>query len=505
MTVLIDLPPCSSSSSPISESRYLTDLPEDILVLIVSYLESWELRRCQFVSQVWRDVFSRDLFLRQILKAYPGIRKSDDVPLDIAFNEVATRYFHLSKGKVRMIERHKIRALDQSNNWYPTPQWDYHESQPTGRLYYENATALRASIAKPYLFRPTLWSYDDGLLVFASASSSRFAVLNLETKVSQEVPFDIIGKIVRNIRLKDRTLVIEWAEPQPFHELNLVEKVHRHFATCFDVDEGGDGIKLRSEWKTHFLGLPLSHQDYFFSTHNKQHYVWYLWQPNRSLWTGDEDMPIEALFVWDITKPSDYLPSQDPSNARRPDNGCGPHMVARYSFRELDFLGIRQHSNITLMSLELQSDAQSLTLRGNRHESGQGYFDPAERKWCCISTMFPFIGEGPSLQRRAQEQLPPYRGHCSMESSTLEESEKWFLPIMDVYDSKTDVRFSLVETCFTGNMPNRTILRIKSLGRWSVADDRIVEEIGAMGRIAGDERWLIGQNARMDVVVARFQ
>lgn len=93
-----------------------------------------------------------------------------------------------------------------------------------------------------------------------------------------------------------------------------------------------------------------------------------------------------------------------------------------------------------------------------------------------------------------------------MESTAIEEIEKWFVPTIDVYNSDSDVRFSFIKTCFTGTMmSNRTMLRVKSLGKWTDMEDRIMQEIGAMGQIAGDERWLVGQISKINVVVAYFQ
>jgi len=420
--------------------------------------------------------------------------------------------------------------------------WDYHESQSGGRLYYEKATHISKRGGKPYLFRTTLWTYDDGLLVFAPNGtlqeeandsnklpdrvSCALVVLDIETGKTFPVPFGINGKILRNLRLKDQTLVIEWAENQPFHDLNDTEKVHRHFASCFDVKRLASWgsaasqptectVSFRSEWKMHFLGLPLNHLDRFFSTHNRQHYAVYFWQPNRSMYTGDEELPIESLFVWDISQSSPYRPSTDPAGKNRPDtDGRGPHVLSRFSFRALDFLGVRQHSNITLMSLHLDSPSRTMTLRENSSVTGQGYFDPAERLWCAKTTSFPFVGLGPHLARYWDGNLPPYRGHCSMESADVEDSEYWFLPIMDVLDQVAGVRFSLVETCFTGQfVENRKVVRIKTEEGWDVGGsgsgsvalgDHWTAEVAAMGRIAGDERALVGQNDRAEIVVLRF-
>ncbi|KAK5091814.1 hypothetical protein LTR70_006344 [Exophiala xenobiotica] len=564
----------------------LDALPQDILLLILQYLEAYDLRRLQLVSRCFRATFSEHIYLRTILKGYSHARevryllfkdyqalsssqslsqRHNYHPTDLQtiFNTIATRYYHLTQGKSRSIRRINLRALDQSGHWLPTPQWDYHESQPGGRLYHEHASHIQLrsvnGVSKPYLFRPTLWSYDDGLLVFAPARNEEekrwtveetshvgserktgvlhedrcLVVLNLESDAQTEVPFDVHGKIIRNLRLKERVLIVEWAERDAFHDLNMVDRVHRHFATAFRIKETRTNensqpsdtstfheastadrqpsvkldVHFHSEWRIHFLGFPLTSRDHFFSTHTATHYCLYYWQPNRSLWTGDEDQPIEALQVWDISQACPYRPSEDPGNIHRDSFGKdGPYMVAKFAMRMLGYLGARQQGRISLLGLSLDSQMRTVSVRQNVFESGQGYFDPAERNWCASVTSFPFVGLGPVHRREGHVELPSYRGHCSMESDEIEEIEKWFLPVMDVVDRSADVRFSLIETCFTGMMiENRVMLRLKVLGEWRDVVGEVAKEVGVMGRIAGDERWVIGQNERLQVVVARFQ
>lgn len=257
----------------------------------------------------------------------------------------------------------------------------------------------------------------------------------------------------------------------------------------------------------HFLGLPPNYHDRFFSTHNSNHYAVYFWQPNRSMYTGDEELPIESLSVWDISAASEYQPSADPSGKLRPAEKDGPFIVSRFSFTDMDYLGIRQHASVALMSIHIDSDSLSLIVRENAAVAGQGYFDPAERLWCAKTTTFPFHGMGPCLLREWDGNLPPYRGHCSMESADIEENENWFLPIMDVLDTEAHVRLSLVETCFTSQIiENRLIVRVKvgDAPEWVALDDDLTMKVGGMGRIAGDERWVIGQNERMELVVIEF-
>ena len=514
----------------------IPDFPEDIFLIILHELQVWEVVRCSMVSRTWREVFSDAKYQYLVLKRYPGARdirevsllpgpKSRNVDWAGMMSSVASRYYHLSEGKVDQVSRFKLSAPDQLGLFHPVGQWDYHESQPGGRLYHENAaTHLGRLQTKPYLFRPTLWTYADGLLVFAPAIPSSTSgkteileLLDLSTSKRVSVPFSISGKIIRNIRLADYTLIMEWAERDPFHSLNDMEQVNRHFVSCYDIKRAVDGrswrVKFRSEFKIHFFGLPLNSRDRFFSTHNSKHYVVYFFQPNRSMYTGDEERPIESLFVWDISMPSPYLPSMDPAGKHRPAPSSVPHVLARFPFNELEFLGIRQQSEIKLMSLHVDSEGGHVIWRENICEAAYGYFDPAERDWRAKTTVFPFLSYGPHEYKRRDKYLPPYRGHASMESCDIEEDaiEKYFVPVMDVVDEKAGVRFNLRETCFTGiGVEQRMDIRVKVpwLGKngeyVNMQDDELVREVSSMGRIAGDERWIIGQNERMELVVCRF-
>lgn len=437
----------------IQNRRSIPDLPEDVFLLILDNIDLWDVCRFRRVSRAWKEAFEKEEYLSIMLHKYPRAREvqyrtQQSLTRDI-FDKVASRYYHLAIGKTRSVEKYKLCASEQFSHWFPIAPWEYHESQPGGRLYYENATHISRLGGKPFLFRPTFWSYDDGLVVFAPGSrdtipsngkrqadntNSELMLLDIDDRSFHAVPFDVDNKIIRNFRLKDRTLVIEWAEKLPFHALNETEQVHRHFATCFDVHsdhrDGDHGecrswvVTMRNEFKIHFLGLPLTHRDRFFSTHNAYHYAIYFWQPNRSMYTGDEERPIESLFVWDMSNPSPYLPSADPTGKHSGDNG-GPQIIERLVLGQLDWFGIRQHSDVSLMSLHLDSSTSSLTIRENVCIAGQGYFDPAERLSCAKTTTLLFQGQGPYLYREWDGNLPPYRGQCSMVSSFLSSSREW--------------------------------------------------------------------------------
>ncbi|RMZ83550.1 hypothetical protein DV738_g1140, partial [Chaetothyriales sp. CBS 135597] len=332
------------------------------------------------------------------------------------------------------------------------------------------------------------------------------------------VPFTVSDKIIRNIRLADRVLLIEWTQLKPFYSLNYMEQVHRHFVTCFDAkfDQTSRSwvVEFRSEFKNHILGLPLNSQDRFFSTHDKKHYVVYFYEPNRTIYAaGRDETPVESVFVWDISSPSPYQPSTDLSGKHGPPADCGPFPIVRFSVNNLDALGVRQRSQVKLMSLGVDSKAYNIIWRENVYETASGYFDPAERDWRAQTTIFPFISFGPHQFKERDGYLPPYRGHASMESCDIEQDaiEKWFVPVMDVLDQASGVRFSLVETVFTGlGVEQRLLIRVKvpwlgESGEYVVLrDDTLLKEITAMGRIAGDERHLIGMNDKMELIVCSF-
>jgi hypothetical protein len=535
----------------------LPDLPEDVFLLIIGNLEAWDFVRGRKVSRSWRKAFSEPEYLRVMLKKYPFAREVRDFSTNGAFSspaeasnvdwrgifdEIAARYFHLTHGKARSVTRYKSAVPEHVRlaHWHPVSPWEYHESQPGGRLYHQSPlTPYENHPSRPseraYLFRPSFWSYEDGLLIYSPPRQPEYkwdarknitvpvhialVLVDLETDAQYPIPFDLTKRVVRNFRLKDRTLIIEWAEETSYHALNDLERVHRHYASCYDINlDSSDtrmrkwDITFRSEYKLHFLGLPLNSRDRFFSIHTRTHYLIYFWQPNRSMYTGDEELPIESLFVWNISHPSKYLPSLDPTGHRKPDppssseEPCGPYVISRFSFRDLDHFGIRQHSAISLMSFALDSNAGTITVRENVCVAGQGYFDPAERLWCARTTSFPFDAHGPHLRREWDGNLPPYRGNGSMETSDVLEAEKWFLGIMDVVDRAARVRLSLVETVFTGQfVENKKLVRIESLDtRPMVLEDELAREVCHMGRIAGDERFLIGQNPSQEVVVLSF-
>jgi len=116
--------------------------------------------------------------------------------------------------------------------------------------------------------------------------------------------------------------------------------------------------------------MPLNSRDRFFSSHSASHYALYLWQPNRSAW--GEDDPIESLKIWDISSPSQYRSSRDPTGKNQPlDDSKGPKVIKRFSFADLEFYKIRQGSTPVLRSLDLDENHVYIIEEDHRWLVGQ--------------------------------------------------------------------------------------------------------------------------------------
>ncbi|KAJ5977677.1 hypothetical protein N7501_001019 [Penicillium viridicatum] len=446
-------------------------LPGELFWMILAYFEPIELVRFRLVSRAWNEAFSNPAILLPLLKKhFPWTEEVKSLGLETSsedqdqgrrlFDQVVSRYDHLKRGKPRSIQ--KYRLCDEEfgsagdREWYPVRPWESHASH------------IRLLIDRP--FSEALWTFEDGLLVYPSADHQFLVLMDLETDRQFMVPFIIRGKVVRRVRLQKSLLVIEWAEPEAFHWLNDSDGVHRHFASSFDVTRTKDqgwNVVPRNEWKIMFLGHPLSERDRFFSSHTNTHYVIYIWQPNRSLYTADEDAPIESLFVWDISKPSSYRPSLDPTGRLRvnsPDNS--PSIVARFGFRDLEFFDIRQRGCPSIQRLEITDDAQSVEITENvyirrEHQPPEPSGTPQP-----ITTSIPLVGNGPHWRRDFEGILPPYRGNSSMQAESMRSdglmADPWVEVISQVTVLEPDLVFCLHFDPWTWIQDPTTYLTIRT-------------------------------------------
>ena len=538
----------------------------------------------------------------------PPLSRCKESPWAKVFHVVARRYHYLRTATPRLVEKIGIVQEEWGEDddekedrcRHPRPsRYPHRGVEPWNRML--RLDKHRAE----FQYRDPAWTLDDGLLVYREADSGRYVAHDLETRRRFSVPFEAAGKIVRRLRLACGVLLFEWCEREPYHQLNDREAVHRHFATAFDVrrpeyrppnPSWGSSphssspsssssstsspspaplsprasvvrsapppsswtIAFRSEWKIHFLGLPVNRSDRFFSTHTATHYAVYLWQPNRSPW-GEED-PLEQLTVWDISFPSAYRPSLDPTGASRPDPDLAPAVVRRFAWRELDSLGLRQRHTPSLCALHL--DDRNVYLHQEDHcwlvgphcllspprnhlvrSTGVPFRGLPAPRWfteCCADgdvhmRFCPHIGSGGGegngggdddatrVVRRRRRRAGP--------SSALLDDPAWsgwapcwrheefpYLTVSDVTDTAAGVRV-VARQCFMMEalssfvQPRISVKNGGGAGGDGAAKkkedearfpDELWGELMGKGFIAGDERWIVGEDKLGRVTVVRF-
>lgn len=225
----------------------ITTLPNDIFLLIIAYLSPKELILCRRVSKQFHDAFTEfDLNRHVLLQHYPRARElcnaDQNDPIDWAslFSKVAGRYHHLKSGIPRRIEKLPLARS------FVVPQWsrNYGVAPWQRHLQFEEKEAS-------FHYPDTLWTYEEGLLVFPSADLQRYALYDLEVGTMSEVDLEPEKKIVRRLRLHEKVLVVEWCENDPYHQLNEKEMVYRHFATAYDIQGRGEG-----QWRAVLRSMP---------------------------------------------------------------------------------------------------------------------------------------------------------------------------------------------------------------------------------------------------------
>ncbi|KAL4979489.1 hypothetical protein BDW66DRAFT_103383 [Aspergillus desertorum] len=490
-------------------------LPRELFWMILDHLGSSDIVRCRRVSRLWNEAFGDPANLIPLLKKlfplasevrelYGNQSRLEDLNNKehwrSLFDRVASRYDHLSRGKPSSIQRLKLCeefGISGEREWFQVQPWDIHASH------------LMQRVDLP--FSESFWSYEDGLLVYPSADNNCLVLMDLDSGREFMVPFIITGKVIRRVRLQRQVLVVEWAEPKAFHWLNDSDGVHRHFASSFDVSKASSGwsITFRNEWKIMFLGHPLSERDRFYSTHSRSYYAIYIWQPNRSLYTADEDAPIESLSIWDISRPSSYRPSLDPTGRLRAEGeNSGPFIASRFGFRELGFYSVRQRGLPGIQWLNITEDNQSIEIFENSCTGPVDRFvGPAEWTSQVRVTSIPVNGYGPCYRRNLDLILPPYRGNSSLHASplTLEVcDEPWYTTISESWDRKAQVGFCLHLSQATWPFDLKASLSIRTPSSAITLKHADIFELTGKGKICGTERYLLGENGNRELLIYRF-
>lgn len=498
------------------EALDVSFLPRDIFWMILRYLEPRDIVRCRRVSRSWKEAFGNPHNVAPLLKEFFPLAKEvreqrDDAADDLqmatgggdwrkTFDRVAERYDRLARGSFKSVQRYKLCddfAVSGEREFFQVQPWENHASHLMQRV--------------DCLFSEGFWTYEEGLVVYPSADHHCFVLLDLNEDRMFMVPFIITGKVIRRIRLQKRLLVVEWAEPKAFHWLNDSDGVHRHFASSFEVARNHTGwsIAFRNEWKIMFLGHPLSEQDRFYSSHTNTHYVIYIWQPNRSLYTADDDAPIESMLVWDISKPSSYRPSLDPTGRlRESEQDQGPSIVARFGFRELGFYSVRQRGFPGIVRLEITDDAQYVEITENICTGPMDRLvGPMEWISEVHTTSIPLSTHGPCWRRGSGLAFPPYRGSASLVTKPLNfvaATAPWYTVISETTDEPAQVGYYLSLSPFSWPFDLRIFLTIQTpSSRTTLKHDDIFELTGK-GKIFGNENFLVGESDGRELVVYRF-
>ncbi|PYH50045.1 F-box protein [Aspergillus saccharolyticus JOP 1030-1] len=497
----------------------LTSLPREIFWMVFKQLSPKDIICCRRVCKLWTEAFSSPLYLIPLLRRlFPRAREvreldhetdTDEPPAGTEdsdhwrqlFDRVASRYDHLRRGQPQSVQKYRLCddfGATGEREWFPIQPWETHASQLVQRV--------------DCLFSESFWSYEEGLVVYPSADHACLVLLDLDTSRRFMVPFFIMGKVIRRIRLQRRVLVVEWAEPKAFHWLNDSDGVHRHFASSFDVTQspatGTWSITFRNEWKIMFLGHPLSERDRFYSTHSKTHYAIYIWQPNRSLYTADDDAPIESLSVWDISRPSSYRPSLDPTGRLREETeDQGPPIVTRFGFRELGFYSVRQRGLPGVQCLSITEDDHSIEIVESRCPEPQVRRGPADWMTEVRVTTIPLVGDGPAWRRFVDVSLPPYRGNCSLQTAPVRSSpwnEPSYAIVSEAYDEQAQVGYSLYLSSIRWPFDMRMLLSIQTPTSTTRLTQDEAFELTGRGKIYGNERYIVGENGNRELVVFRF-
>ncbi|EFZ00442.2 F-box domain-containing protein [Metarhizium robertsii ARSEF 23] len=552
-------------------------LPYTVFFEIVSHLSAPEALASRRISRDVRSALVRpDLSISLILLHFPRsiegralrghLRAGRHGPLEeedwaAVFATLARRYHHLGSAtpwrvdKVRVAGGPGLRGVTPWNRFlrlddktaafdYWDPVWAFAPRQ--GVLVYPAAAAAGAAAATVVYRARDLASGDEA-----------------------EVPFDAGGKVVRRVRLSHGILVVEWCEEEQGRDEpdGVGAAAHRHFATAFDVVPASCGrgrrrrvqVSFRSEWKTHCLGLPLSHQDRFFSTHNATHYVVYIWQPTRSPW--GEHAPLERLVVWDISRPSPYRPSLDPAGRLAPSSSSspGPRIMRRIANDDLSGWGVRQADTPRLRGLALDRNTWDADARS---ATGHVFLVEEEHRWCAgphssatpprqhhlRTTGIPLVGDGPrwvddcggrgTFAEHGMEFCPRgCRASCADDGvdgvDAAEDSSAWpgrtpcwrhddfpYLTVSEAHDALAGVRIT-ARHCFmmeTLSVHVRPRLCVEGVARYRSGDrahaapdddevrfeDGLWPQLMGKGCIAGDERWVVGEDEDGDVTILMF-
>ncbi|EON96776.1 putative f-box domain protein [Phaeoacremonium minimum UCRPA7] len=342
-------------------------LPHDLFLLIIAHLCPRDAICCRGVSRKWRHAFTNsELSLTLLRWHFPRCRELRLAASAASFRAAA------AAGELGVPTTDELdvelqleleRAAGGDRDWAPV-------FAEVARRYHHLRTATPAATER------------------------------IDIQKSQWRFFGV-GTWNRYLRLDDKTAPFHYADPRWAYSQEDGVLVYQSVPPPEDDKLPGDGIMATGGRRPRNDAAAATHgyindtdmTDRFFSAHTSTHYALYVWQPNRSPW--GEDDPIELLTIWDISSPSSYKPSEDPSGRQRPDDlilnislsgihpqpapvpanstkdaGCGPRLIRRMTWRDLEFYGIRQRTTPKLRGLSL--DYHNVYIVEEEHRWAQG-------------------------------------------------------------------------------------------------------------------------------------
>ncbi|KAJ5718933.1 uncharacterized protein N7483_010015 [Penicillium malachiteum] len=513
MTLLHFTKPLNPRSRP-----DLTLLPQDVFWLILDYLTPEDIIRCRRVSLLWNAAFGDPPLLARMLKIhFPWTDEAQSLQLAGALkltlhdarrlhDKVAARYHRLRKGNplsVRKLPMCNEIGDSGQHTWLRVPPWTFHASHLSNRIQRG--------------FPEAMWSHEDGLLVYPNKQHHFVSMMDVKKNQLYLVPFVMGGKVVRRIRLHLQLLVIEWAQESTLYRPDHRGRVHGHFASSYDIIRKYDGnwsIVPRNEWQIVNTGHPIGENDRFFSAHNRDYYVVYVWQPSRSLNQADTT-PRELLTVWDISKRSSYRPSIGAGEAalamgEKRENF--PSMIARFDFEGLSHIGLRQREAPSMQGLHITNDGKSIII--TKCQNTWLSMDNVIGLPRVIRTTFPLQGQGPHRQEVTNLILPPYRSNSNIDASFISPAllfvDDWYGLIAQQLDDNSGVSFCLhfnvlewfehADKDDQNDLPLK--LTIQTKFKSQVTRENL--DFSGTGKISAGENYVIGENRNNQLVIYRF-
>ncbi|KAI1094827.1 hypothetical protein F5B19DRAFT_443565 [Rostrohypoxylon terebratum] len=527
----------------------LLDLPHDIFFLICSYLSSQDCVLCRRVSRSWLQAFSNQdiswtfmkLYFPRCLEMRRFAEAQDEKPnWNHVFANVARRYYYLRSATPRLVE--KIDIDPEAENGF------FYTDEPVRRYLTWNNQSTDFQHPEP------TWTMDCGLLIYA-VTTGIFIAYDLETEARIPVPFRYTDDtVIRRIRLACGVLIIEWFEGYAFAETEL-EKPYPYYATAFDVVRKPYqsilssslemqcvwDITFRSEWKNFPPGFSAADNQVFYSAHTSTHYVLYSWIDDPTP-RGNDD-PQEELIIWDISKPSSYRASLDPTGINKPRPGSseeGPVIINKISQETLVFIGLGQTLDGPRLREILLDDANvyfheedhcwlyDVNAAHSRHHKvrctgfpllgiGPRWFDE-----CCADgdVFMSFCTRAGSLSRTLNMQSWDFAGGKGRVwpgwAPCWRHEEFPYLTVSDMVDVAAGVRIAarqcfMMETLSSFVFPRLSVQEEQD-GGLGVEDDltevRFADgawrQLLGKGKIMGDERWVVGHDGCGHITIFRF-